>query len=273
MGTSFHKMTGSGNDFVLLDGRRTAVADWPAARIVAACDRRTGVGADGLVILTPAGADSVRMEFFNSDGTRAAMCGNAALCSTRLSARLGFAPEAGMRLLTDSGTLATRCVGPGDMAEINLGDFAVPRAVPDIELVAGERAITLATVGVPHLVVLVDDIEGVDLTVRGRTLRWHAAGGPSGANANFVSPPTRPAGPWLIRTFERGVEGETLACGTGTVAAGVALAAAGRASLPVEFLSRGGSRLVVSAVVEGGIARDVWLCGQGRVVLRGEGAI
>ena len=270
MGLRFHKMTGSGNDFVVIDGRASPVAEWPTARILAACDRRTGIGADGLVILTPEGPGSVRMAFFNADGTRAAMCGNAALCSTRLAARLELADPAGMRLVTDAGTLATRCVGPGDMAEINLGDFAVPAPVAGIAPGSGEEAITLATVGVPHLVVRVEDVDAVNLDVRGRELRRHPATGPAGANANFVGPSTNPGGPWLIRTFERGVEGETLACGTGTVAAAVALAAAGEAALPIEFVSRGGARLVVSALLQDGIARDVWLCGQGRVVFSGE---
>jgi len=270
MGLRFHKMTGSGNDFVVVDGRTSPASEWPTPRVIAACDRRTGIGADGLVILTPEGPDAVRMTFFNADGTRAAMCGNAALCSTRLAVRLGLAAESGMRLATDAGTLATRCVGPGDMAEINLADFAVPARVTGIDPIVGERAITLTTVGVPHLVVRVGDVEAVDIDGRGRELRRHPASGPAGANANFVAPSTVPGGPWLIRTFERGVEGETLACGTGTVAAAVALAAEGEASLPIEFMSRGGARLVVSATLRDGIATDVWLCGQGRVVFSGE---
>ena len=96
-GTVFYKMSGSGNDFVMLDGRRTRPEEWTADRIVALCDRRLGVGADGLVILTPEAGDRVRMDFWNCDGSRADMCGNAALCSTRLSAFLELAPAAGMR--------------------------------------------------------------------------------------------------------------------------------------------------------------------------------
>ena len=118
MSASFYKMSGSGNDFVLLDGRVAHLADWTPARIVAACDRRTGIGADGLVLLEPAGPAAVRMHFFNSDGGRAAMCGNAALCSTRLAARLGMASPEGMTLATDAGPVPTRCVGDGEAAEI-----------------------------------------------------------------------------------------------------------------------------------------------------------
>ena len=92
MSLHFYKMTGSGNDFVFLDGRSSSASDWSAADIAAICDRRTGVGGDGLVVATPEGPDGVRMVYFNADGSRAGMCGNAALCTTRLAARLGIAP-------------------------------------------------------------------------------------------------------------------------------------------------------------------------------------
>ncbi len=270
-GTVFYKMTGSGNDFVMLDGRYTTEADWPAERIVAVCDRRDGVGADGLVILTPEDAGSVRMAFFNCDGSRAAMCGNAALCSTRLSAALELAPPAGMRLITDAGTFPTRCTGPGALAELNLPDVATPTPIgPDcIPRLAGEDLVTLSTVGVPHLVVLVPDVEGTDVLGRGRDLRHHPGAGPAGANVNFVSPPKSPDDPWTIRTYERGVEGETLACGTGAVAAGISLAGARVGALPARFRTRSGRFLSVSGQLEDGLACHVWLGGEGRLVCRG----
>jgi diaminopimelate epimerase len=267
-GTVFYKMTGSGNDFVLLDGRSTSVDEWSRRRIVEVCDRRSGVGADGLVILTPEDGGAVRMAFFNSDGSRAAMCGNAALCSTRLSAHLELGPPEEMRLLTDAGVVATRCLEEDERAEIRLPDALLPKRVPAITAEAGERSIWLGCVGVPHLVVLVDDIEAVDVVGRGRVLRHDPAGGPEGANANFVAAPPKAGTPWLIRTFERGVEGETLACGTGTVAA--ALAVAGPSvGLPLGFRSWGGELLTVRANVRGDVATDVWLGGQGKLVFRG----
>ncbi len=267
----FFKMTGSGNDFVFLDGRAQSVGDWPPDRIVAICHRRTGVGADGFAVLAPdSDGAAVRMHFFNSDGGRAEMCGNAALCSTRLAVRLGMAMPERMTLATDAGQLETRCVGPGDMAEIRLMDGARAVPVPEIPLEPGEAWIAHATVGVPHLVTLVDDVDAVDLERRGRALRRHPAAGPNGANANFVSRPAAAGGPWRIRTFERGVEGETLACGTGTVAAGLALAARERLDLPIPFVSRGGAPLSVAAALDAsGTARDIWLCGQGRLVFTG----
>jgi len=268
-GTIFYKMTGSGNDFVMLDGRSTAPEEWSRERIVRVCDRRAGVGADGLVILSPEAGDAVRMAFFNSDGSRAAMCGNAALCSARLSAHLKLGPAQGMRLLTDAGVVATRCVGDGDRAEIRLPDAPVPKPVPTIEPAAGERAIWLGCVGVPHLIVLVDDVHAVDVLARGRPLRYDPAAGSEGANVNFIAAPKEEGAPWLIRTYERGVEGETLACGTGTVAAALALAGRAGKALPLEFRSWGGELLTVRASLRGEVATDVWLGGQGRLVFRG----
>jgi diaminopimelate epimerase len=217
------------------------------------------------VLLAPEGAARVRMHFYNADGSRAAMCGNAALCSTRLAARLGLAPPE-MTLLTDAGPVPTRCIGSDDEAEIRFASLDLPVAVPSIRLEAGERELFFGVVGVPHLVVLVDDVAEVDVLHRGRALRHHLAVGAEGANANFVSPPHAPGAPWLIRTFERGVEGETLACGTGTVAAALGLAARGHATLPVHFRSWGGYPLVVSGRLAGKSAEEVWLRGQGRLV-------
>ncbi|HEX5634149.1 MAG TPA: diaminopimelate epimerase, partial [Gemmatimonadales bacterium] len=247
------------------DGRVHRLDEWPVERIVAVCDRRTGVGADGFVLLEPEDPDTVRMHFYNADGSRAAMCGNAALCSTRLAARLGLAGSA-MTLRTDAGLIPSRIVGEGTEAEICFGSLPLPAPVPAVALEAGEQHAFLGTVGVPHLVVVVDDVTTVDVARRGCVLRHHPAVGPEGANANFVSAPEARGEPWLIRTFERGVEGETLACGTGTVAAAVGLAAAGAGSLPMAFRSWGGFPLAVSGRLVASGAADVWLRGQGRLV-------
>jgi diaminopimelate epimerase len=269
----FHKVTGSGNDFVMLDGRTTRHEDWSAERIANICDRRQGVGADGLVILDPVGPSTVRMTYFNSDGSLAAMCGNAALCSTRLSAALELADPAGMTLATGAGSFPTRCVGEGDQAELNLPDVTVPQPL-DIPLLPGEKSIRLGTVGVPHLVVHVEDVHTVDVEVRGKELRFHPACGPAGANANFYSRISSSSGTaggptWALRTYERGVEAETLSCGTGTVAAALAIATQGIDELPLRVLSSGGQVLSVSARLVGDRATDLWLAGQGRIVARG----
>ena len=269
-GTVFYKMTGSGNDFVVLDGRHTSLAQWPVEKIVAICDRRMGAGADGFVILTPTEVPGeIRFEFLNSDGSRAGMCGNAALCSTRLSVFLEIAPGEGMTLLTDSGRAQTRCMGPGHMAEIMLPDFDLPVPV-EVEPHPGESGFYLATVGVPHLVVVTDDAGAVDIMARGRELRFHSALGPAGANVNFISGPQNGSGePWRIRTYERGVEGETLACGTGTVAAAYVADQLGRHPLPAEWQTVRGIRLGVSGARQGSKGTQAWLLGEGRLVYAG----
>lgn len=269
----FHKMTGSGNDFVFLDGRTTSTTDWPVERIVRVCARRSGVGADGLVILSPAGAGRVRMAFFNADGSRGAMCGNAALCATRLAARLGLVSGDEMVLESDAGAFATRCEGQGHRARLNLPDFAAPVLMPGIALGPGERGAWFATVGVPHLVLPVDDVRAVDLGRRGAELRSHPAVGPYGANANFVSRPGGASGAgnsqWAMRTFERGVEGETLACGTGAVAVASTLAVLGQADPPVEIRTRSGLLLTVDLRLHLNQVTEVWLGGEGRLVYEG----
>jgi len=146
---------------------------------------------------------------------------------------------------------------------------AEPREVPKLGLsaAAGERRAALGVVGVPHLVVLVDDVETIDLTGRGRALRGDKALGPAGANVNFISPGDR--GRWKMRTYERGVEAETLACGTGAVTAACALVAWGMATFPVTFLTRSGREMKISARKSGAQYDEVWLDGEARMVFRG----
>src|SRR4051794_29600068 len=259
-------MSGSGNDFVMLDGRFTDSSQWPAAQVRAICDRRSGVGADGLVILAPATADSVRMAYWNSDGSHGALCGNAALCSGRLAAVLELVPPGEFCLVTDAGVVRVRAGGTGDSAEINLPDVDLPREHTALLPAAGEHWVSFGNVGVPHLVVRVADVEAIDVVARGRILRSHPSVGAAGANVNFVAPRN---GSWLIRTYERGVEGETMACGTGTVATALALATRGEAQLPLGLRSRGGQELIVRAELDRGRAAAVWLCGQGQLVFRG----
>lgn len=267
-GTIVYKMTGSGNDFVVLDGRATPPERWAPSRVRAICDRRNGIGADGLVILTPATPGAVRMSYWNSDGSHGAMCGNAALCSGRLSVELEMVPPGEFCLLTDAGLVRVICLPHADQAEINLPDVELPRDLPCLEPGSGEHWLSLGAVGVPHVVVRVDDIESIDVLGRGQMLRSHPGVGPVGANVNFVCPQPD-ARAWLIRTFERGVEGETLACGTGTVAAALALATRGEVRLPMSFRSRGGRELRVRAELEGSRGSEIWLGGEGRLLFRG----
>ncbi len=278
-GLVVYKVTGSGNDFVICDGRSVPHDFWTPEAIRKVCDRHNGVGADGLVVVEAGSrAGAVRFHFFNNDGGRAAMCGNAALCATRLAAYLELAPPDGMLLETDSGCYRTRCLpGSDHRAEIELGPVAPPQAHP-VKLEDPEGPAHLVVVGVPHLVVQVPEVAAVELEKRGRALRWDPALAPQGANVNFVSPtPQHAAGEsasdapsWRMRTYERGVEGETLACGTGAVAVAAALLRSGVIKdLPLAILTASGEVLRVYGEPDfsGGLVR-ARLQGEGRILFK-----
>jgi diaminopimelate epimerase len=263
-GRRFYKMSGSGNDFVVFDSRDGEGQDLSEpARIRRLCDRRQGVGADGVVIMRPSSRADVLMKYFNSDGSIGAMCGNAALCVTRLAVELGLASPAGMALETDDGVLQSRLVG--DRPEIDLAPVRQLREDAEGRPEAGERRLGYALAGVPHVVVLCDDVDRVDVAARGAVLRSAAWTGESGANVNFVSQEGRQ---WAMRTFERGVEAETLACGTGAVATATLLTAWGLAGAETALRTRSGYTLEVGLRnAEGGVLPR--LRGEGRLVFEG----
>ena len=266
-------MTGSGNDFVMIDARTSSPADWTAEDMQAACARGTGIGADGVVFVGPGTRPgSVRMVYYNADGSHAAMCGNAALCSTTLAAHLGIVPADGIELETDAGIYRSRAL-EGGRAELRLAPVEPPTGVKGLELTDGEERAVLGRVGVPHLVVVVANVDAVPLMERGRALRFDRALGPEGANINFISGDglARNGGPaWRMRTYERGVEGETLACGTGAVTAACAIHEWGLDNLPIDIQSRSGRMLTIRATkTPAGAYNDVWLVGEGRMVFRG----
>lgn len=267
-GETFYKMCGSGNDFVFLDGRYTAPGDWPPERIARVCARATGIGADGLVILALGSAPgAVRFHFFNSDGSRGEMCGNGALCATRLSAVLGLADPSDVRLETDAGLVRGKTDLRGAArAELALPDVEVIGS-PDVPPLSGEAPSGFAVVGVPHVVVPVANVDAVDVRGRGRELRFHPGVGTAGANVNFVAASDRG---WVMRTYERGVEAETLACGTGAVACATILALRGQATLPWSVTSRAGSVITVSGnLTHDGVLRGPRLAGEARLVFQG----
>ncbi len=271
-GTVVYKMSASGNDFVMVDGRTSAVESWTPDRVRKVCARRTGIGADGVAVIEPGSvAGAIRFTYFNNDGHRAPMCGNASLCATRLAARLELAPANGMVLETDIGTVSARVLtGNGERAEIGFPDVA-GITVPDIEMALGERSIHFVKVGVPHLVVVVDEIDAPAAAPenRGRALRSHSFLGPEGANVNFLGCNN---GTWRIRTFERGVEAETLACGTGAVAAAATLCSVAKVDLPWLVRTSSGALLEVSGEAAAhpllGLSQPR-LVGQARMILRG----
>jgi diaminopimelate epimerase len=264
-GRPFYKLTGSGNDFVFIDTRTAPAAALERADVIQSiCGRGSGVGADGIVFLSCDAAAEIRIRYLNSDGSLAALCGNATLCAARLGAELGIVGgQAEFTIATDSGPVRARF--RDGLPEIDLQAVTEVRDCFDAELAPGERRIGFAMVGVPHLVVLCDDLERVPVVERGRSLRHHH-GLAHGANVNFIA---RHAQRWGIRTYERGVEAETLACGTGAVASGLLLAAWGEAQAAVELETRSGRVLRIRHRSESG-QYHASLSGEARIVFVGE---
>jgi diaminopimelate epimerase len=241
-GREFFKMSGSGNDFVFVDARSEPAKSLASPEVVAAiCSRGTGIGADGVCFLEPSRKAAVRLVYLNADGSRADLCGNATLCAARLARELGIVSAGEFGIETDSGVLAARF--KGDQPEIDLLPVTDSRSDAGLPLEAGERRMGFALVGVPHLVMQVDDLDSVDVVGRGRPLRRHASL-KAGANVNFIQPASDG---WInYRTYERGVEAETLACGTGSVATAVLATAWGLAGTgPVRIRTRSGRELTV----------------------------
>ena len=261
-GRRFYKMTGSGNDFVVFvatDGPIGHIENEQAIRTLSA--RGTGVGADGVVFLEKAGESDVQMRYYNSDGSEAALCGNASLCSTRLAVDLGLAQGGGFVLHTAAGSLKAR-IRDG-LPEVDLEP--VRDVKPDASNLGrkrGEVRLGYACAGVPHVVVEMSDVEAADVTGRGSELRNHPALA-EGANVNFVS--RRPDGTFTYRTYERGVEAETLACGTGAVATAILLSSWGESGKETTLWTRSALPLTVSLRHE----KESWfpsLRGEGRIV-------
>jgi diaminopimelate epimerase len=267
-GRPFYKMSGSGNDFVVVDARHEPPGRLAEPDVIQRiCARGTGVGADGIVFLEPSSTATVKLVYLNADGSRADFCGNATLCTTRLATELGMASaragEKGPELAieTDSGTVPARL--RDGLPEIDLPPVTDVRPdVPEIPLEARESRIGFAQVGVPHLVIRCEDVSTVDVVGRGRPLRRHRAM-TQGANVNFVSVASH--GRVRVRTYERGVEAETLACGCGAVATAILLTSWGEASGPVELETSSGKVLRVRLSSDG----RCWSpsrAGEGRVV-------
>lgn len=267
-GTVFYKMSGSGNDFIMVDGRFVLAADFTPDAIVAVCHRRLGVGADGVILLDPDAPKGAHFtfRFWNADGSLGPMCGNGALCATRLAVMLELAPaDSDVVFVTPAGIHRGRVVQ--DRAEIELPDCALPRAV-ELPLEAGETSPMFAEPSVPHVVLEVADVAQVDVARRGPRLRSHAGLPAGGANVNWIAPVGD--GSWRMRTFERGVEGETLACGTGAVASALVAGATHQAPSPVRIWTSSGLPLDVSWVVRGPKASAIRLAGDARVTFKGK---
>jgi diaminopimelate epimerase len=264
MRVAFWKMHGAANDFVLVDDRSLRFPATDRAWIAAIATRRTGVGCEGVILIQPSTRADFRMRFFNPDGGEADMCGNGARCVARLAHEIGAAP-ARMSIETAAGLLQAERVG--EQVRLVMTDPKDWRLDRTLTLGDTRLAYGFVNSGVPHAVVEPNDLDSCDVQRLGSGIRHHADFAPAGTNANFI----QVTGPrsLRIRTYERGVEGETLACGTGMVAAALVAARMGRVSPPVRITPASGDVLTVDFRIEGEHASNVTLLGPAAHVFQG----
>jgi len=254
----FVKMNGAGNDFVLFDNRSRST-ELTTEQIVKLCDRHRGVGADGVIGLIPceSGKADWAWQFWNSDGSVAEMCGNGARCFARYIQRMTGNPTA-TSFETVAGVISAEF--RGDLVSVNLTSPKDERLHIKVPLQsAGETMIHSINTGVPHAVIYLPDADKAMLSTMGPEVRRHAEFGPRGTNVNFVQ--VLGSNSIRVRTFERGVEGETLACGTGVTASALISARVHGFTSPVKVRVQGGDDLEVSFQSAGNGFSDVRLCG------------
>jgi len=253
----FWKMHGAGNDFIMVDDRALTFPVDDVEFIARISTRRKGVGCEGVILLQPSETADLHMRFFNPDGNEVEMCGNGARCFARLACDIGAAP-ATMAFETQAGRVQAEVMD--EQVRLKLTDPTDWR----LDLDAGlEWPVDFVNTGVPHAVVRVDDLENLDLPMLGKLLRYHELFAPEGANANFVK--VEEDATLSVRTYERGVEAETLACGTGATAVALVAARRGWIKLPVAVHCAGGYDLTVDSG-EGGTT----LLGGAATIFEGE---
>ncbi len=264
MTIDFWKMHGAGNDFILVDDRDGSFPvddnDWIASIGI----RRIGVGCEGIILIQPSDKADFRMRFFNPDGTEVEMCGNGARCVSRLAFEIGAAPQS-MTIDTVAGILTAECMDD----QIRLGmtppkDWLLDQS---LELNGNVLQYGFVNSGVPHAVVEMEDLDDFDIKAIGSGIRYHDAFAPAGTNANFIS--VTGSDSLLVRTYERGVEDETLACGTGIVASALIAAKSGKVSSPVTLTAASGDVLTVEFDLTDDGAENVMLLGPAVHVFKG----
>jgi len=257
-------MHGAGNDFVLVDDREQTFPVSDREWVARTAKRRTGVGCEGIILIQASDQANFRMRFFNPDGAEVDMCGNGARCVARLAHEIGAAP-AKMTIATAVGVLEAEVVGDDVRLMMTAPrDFRMDRL---LEIDGSRIRYSFVNTGVPHAVVQTDDVESCDVVRIGAGLRYHEAFAPDGANADFACV----TGPHAlkVRTYERGVEAETPACGTGVVASALILSRLGLIGPPVTIATAGGYELSVGFRLTEDGAENVTLCGPAEHVFTG----
>jgi len=263
----FTKAVASGNDFIIIDDRSGELGarslDYPEiARDL--CRRRLSIGADGLLVLEDSDKAAFRMRVINPDGSEVDMCANGIRCSAYYAANTGWGED----LTIETGAGILNATVSGNAVKVKMSD---PRDIRlKINLGIGPSMVTAHYIntGVPHVVHFVNDLEGYEVKRIGRKIREHTLFAPEGTNADFIT--DTGANSASVRTYERGVEDETLACGTGVVASAVIMGLLGYASSPVKIRTRSGDMLTVHYRMSGGKVTDVYLEGTASIVCEGK---
>ena len=261
----FWKMSGSGNDFILIDNRDEGIREEEMGRLVErACRRRESVGADGLIFVTESTKYDFGWRFFNADGGEVEMCGNGGRCVSRFA----YLKEiAGPKMTFETLVGPVSAEVKGRVVKVLMPEPGSPSIDIDLEFRQGWRSCDFINTGVPHVVIEVEDLTNHPVKDQGRVIRYHNRFSPEGTNANFITKigPDRLA----VRTYERGVEDETLACGTGAIASALVGAIRGMVSSPVKVKTRGGEELTIHLQRERESFKAVWLEGNTSIVYEG----
>jgi len=260
----FTKMNGAGNDFVLIDNRAGNV-HLNRDQIATLCNRHRGIGADGILLLEkPSNRADFRMRYFNADGGEAEMCGNGARCFARFANKVAGAQDK-ISFETLAGVISAQL--NGDLVTLQMTEPTDLRLNVKLPVGGRNRTVNFVNSGVPHVVIPVSRIDDVDVRREGAPIRYHEMFSPKGANVNFIEK----RGDWKIavRTYERGVENETLACGTGVVASAIIFAASENINGPVGVLVRGGDELQVGFEKTEMQFRNVTLTGPADFIFEG----
>lgn len=262
----FTKMSGSGNDFIVIDNREAMVTDDLLPQFVErVCRRKLSAGADGLILVEDSKAADFKWRFFNSDGSVAEMCGNGARCVARFAFLNGIAKGSQMAFETVAGVIHAQVFA--EQVKIRMTDPQELTLNATLELDDRKICYSSVNTGVPHVVLSVDNIESADVVGLGRAIRYYAGFAPAGTNVNFLAPQNEKI--WAVRTYERGVEDETLACGTGIVASALVLAEQKGLVSPVTLMTRSGNPLKVYYSKDSGRLSDIYLEGDARVIYEG----
>ena len=262
----FYKMSGSGNDFIIIDNRKRIVDEAGLMNFVAnVCRRKMSVGADGLILIENADAVDFKWRFFNSDGSVAEMCGNGARCAARFAYIKGIAGTE-MSFETEAGIIHARVAK--DQVKIKMPDPTDLKIDYALELENSTLSVSSVNTGVPHVVIDAENIDDIEVVKLGREIRFHDVFDPAGTNVNFVCLQNDDI--VAIRTYERGVEDETLACGTGAIACAIVISYKKKIKSPVKVMTRSGGYLYIYYKVKQGRFYDIFLEGDARIICKAQ---